>query len=1163
MITPTLFIGLGTTGTNILKELRKLMSEEYGHLGLPLFRYIAIETNGEVEVQNTNQMEDYERINLISATIPTVIPIRHKLTPGDPLHNPQLVNWLDPELLKIEAGSFIAGASNIRMAGRLCLWENWANVQNTFSRALGAIIAPATTRQTEDILTQRKKIAGNPLDTEGAIKIYVVGSLCGGSCSGMLIDVAYFLRHLLSGYGDQSKVFGIFTIFDENHAAKPDAMCNIRAANCYASLLELNYYHHQDTTYDITFPDGRKIENMRKKPFDYTLFVSPSGKIAGNQFVKPNGSFDEEGLNLMVALNLFAESAADTGGRKDEIRTNFTSHGNFGTLKPVPQGEIRTMIRYMASFGLTAVWYPKYRIATAAACLISNKLCDDWLTSHIPQATTVKNAETEWNQILKENIDTLTNPDGQAPIKSRIETQLTLAKQQWGNKDISSYQLSQNMEGFPTGESFREKFEQGGEYVELMKMQGAECQKAFHSAIEKTLNNQLGRIDFSGAHGLHDVRIFFETLDKEIEKTIQNCPERMPSLDLRKLNFEPMGRANNSFWLKSLWLREYAVKSHQNNLIDQYCNLIIGGGTSFYESVRNYYLRPVLQEIRTKLGFGVIPSDEVGPNRPQTIKERLDKIEGNLNDCIKEFKNEYNKAINPPRSECVKIVANNSENRIDTDAATLSHQISQSDDGIDLLRGESIATFLAKERADIIAWMTETYRQLSLDQVQVDDVVTKAQNLLDSGSSDIQNLASRSNPYQMFTPTYIPFTVSDSPNIIFGQIGAVLTNLNNNLSSPELSFGVGPSSVDHLLFFYQEEAGFALDDLVAQGMLIDKFRRTPGEYGHSTHQNPDFYNLELYDKTQKIKRWCQVLARLVPEICNRIDRKAFEGVFQLDHGKYVYEYIVDGSTKWLGLRNHESGIKELSMKQNESAYHEFFNAVQSRFNRLDREKINESIIKPLLLEVENLETRNTVNSYYNRFLNEVYSNDTIVNDTASSVEVELDAYFSQVSSGAPEEALRNEAEQAPPEQTENIRSESAADQTTDTDDYEEETSEPEEVGHDVGTVNQPRYTNSDNYYEESVDSEETDSSSENTLSTEVNEDEIVWSEVEPEADPSSAEEFTEEVMIKESSSEQQAQPEVVPGNVNQDKQTQPSKEFSVADVDLKPIQRRGSTRKKE
>ena len=44
MIKPTIFIGLGTTGAYILKVLRELMSEEYGNGGLPIFRYVAIET---------------------------------------------------------------------------------------------------------------------------------------------------------------------------------------------------------------------------------------------------------------------------------------------------------------------------------------------------------------------------------------------------------------------------------------------------------------------------------------------------------------------------------------------------------------------------------------------------------------------------------------------------------------------------------------------------------------------------------------------------------------------------------------------------------------------------------------------------------------------------------------------------------------------------------------------------------------------------------------------------------------------------------------------------------------------------------------------------------------------------------------------------------------
>ena len=1144
MITPTLFVGLGTTGTEILKKLRELMSEEYGHAGLPLFRYIAIETHGEVDVQNTNQMADYERINLIRATIPSVIPINHKLTHGDPLYNPHLMDWLNPELLKIEAGSFIDGASNIRMAGRLCLWESWPDVQRTFISTLGAIIAPATTRETENILTQRKKIAGNPLDKDGAIKIYVVGSLCGGSCSGMLIDVAYYFRDILSAYGDKSRVNGIFTIFDENHAANPDDMSAIRSANCYASLLELNYYHHQDTTYDITFPDGRKIENMRKKPFDYTLFVSPSGKIPGNQFVTADGKFDESGFNLMVALNLFAESAADTGGRKDAIRTNYTSHGNFGTLKPVRQGEIRTMIRYMASFGLTAVWYPKYRIASAVAGLISDRLCDSWLATHIPQATIVKNSEKEWDQILKGNMDTLTSPEGLPSIKRRIETLLAQARRQWLNQETSANQLKQQMEAFPTGDSFRKKFEQGGEYIELMKMQVPECKKAFRIAIEQTLNNQLASINFSGTYGLGDVKMFFETLDKEIEKTIQNCPDRVPPLDLKSLDFDPMDGAESDLWMKLIFLHDDSVKSHRNNLINQYENLIIGTPTSFYESIRNYFLRPTLQDIRTELGFGVKPIDGGGPNHRRTIQQQLYQIEANLNNCIQQFKRNYQDAINPSRSECVKIVANNSENRIDADAGALSHQIAQSDDGIELLRGETMATFLAKEQADITTQMTETYRQLSLERIQVDDVVTKAQALLNSGSTDVQNLASRSNPYQMFNPTYTPFTVSDSPNIIFGPVGKTLTNLNTSLSGQGYSFREGPSSVDHLLFFYQEEAGFALDDLVSHTMLSNKFRQTPGDYGHSTHQDPDFYNLALYDKTRKLQRWCRVLGRLVPEICHQINKDAFSGVFYSTKNGYIFEYYLDGVAERLGFQDDLDGIKKLSEKQNEDAYDRFFNLVQSSFTRLDRQQITQ-LINSILREVDNNRTHASLSKLYRQFLDEVYSNSNFVDDATSDVESELDAHFSQVSSYTPENVPTVESNQTPPlEPNRNDVNANATIETAGSSDYDEIVSE--ETEHDA--VNQTVLTISPEHYEEAVSSSENASAPDD-----ANEDEYVWADAEPDTEPSPVDETTDE-----------QPPEVDPKIDEQKEQPQTSDGFSVADSNnVKQVLRRGSPRKKE
>ena len=1138
MITPTIFVGLGTTGTNILKNLRELMAEEYGHAGLPLFRYIAIETHGEVNVQNTNQMDDYERINLIRATIPNVKPVELKLTPGEPLHNPHLVDWMDRELLKIEAGGFMDGASNIRMAGRLCLWENWADVGSAFANTISAIMAPATKRKTINILTERNKIAGHPLDDEGSIKVYVLGSLCGGSCSGMLIDVGYFFRYLLSTYGDKSRINGIFTTFDETHAANPDAMFNIRSANCYASLLELNYYHHQETTYGITFPDGRKIENMREKPFDYTLFVSPSGKIPGNQFSTENGDFDEHGLNLMVALNLFAESAADTGGVKNAIRTNYAAAANFGTLKPVRQGEIRTMIRYMASFGLTAVWYPKYRIASAAACSISNKLCENWLGSRIPQAMTVRDAETEWNQILSANIDTLTSPEGQSPINSRIDTHLANARQQWLNTEISSNRLSQSMENFPDGDSFRKKFEQGGEYVELMKMQESECKKAFRDAIEQTLNNQLGSIDFEGTRGLGDVKMFFETLDKSIENSIQNCPDRMPTLNLDKLDFSAMEGADNNLWLKLIFLRDDSVEAHRKNMVEQYCNLITARGTGFYESVRNHFIRPILQEIRAELGFGVIPKDESEPNRRRTIKQRLDQIEGNLNKCIQEFENEYNEAINPPRSECVKIVANNSENQIDTDAVTLSHQISQSDEGIALLGGESMATFLSKEQEDIAAQMTETYRQLSLDRIQVDDVVTKAQELLNSERSDIQNLASRSNPYQMFTPTFIPFVVADSPNIIFGNSEEALADLNNSLSGKGFSFEVGPSSVDHLLFFYQEEAGFALDDLVSHDTLADKYRQSPGEYGHSTHQDVDFYNLELYDKMQKLQDWCKALVHLVPEIYNHCNNNVFDSVLRIDNGRYVYEYYIDGLIQTLGLQDDIAGIEKLSRGENTRAFREFIGSIQNIFVQLGRPEALE-VINKLVLSVPDFNQRQQWSDFFRDFLDEVFSVNEFSSETDKGSKPELDSSVFQTSPQTHQPEPDNTS--TPP--TQDVSNENAENPTANSDDYGGTATEESEI--DAGAFNQP-----DSEHNEVGATLPQDTSSPQDAA-DATDDEYVWTEAELTLE--------EEATDGEDAPEQQPQPETD----EQKKQPQPSKAFDVADVDLKKVLSRDNAPKKE
>ena len=124
MIKPTIFVGLGTTGTDILKILRELMSEEYEKAGLPIFRYISIETKDTETGENRKHFEDFERIQVVNAIIESTAAIRSQLEPNQPSYSTELAKWLNPDLL-YEIQSFMDGAGNIRMAGRLCLWHNW------------------------------------------------------------------------------------------------------------------------------------------------------------------------------------------------------------------------------------------------------------------------------------------------------------------------------------------------------------------------------------------------------------------------------------------------------------------------------------------------------------------------------------------------------------------------------------------------------------------------------------------------------------------------------------------------------------------------------------------------------------------------------------------------------------------------------------------------------------------------------------------------------------------------------------------------------------------------------------------------------------------------------------------------------------------------------
>ena len=536
---------------------------------------------------------------------------------------------------------------------------------------------------------------------------------------------------------------------------------------------------------------------------------------------------------------------------------------------------------------------------------------------------------------------------------------------------VTSNTLESEIRAFPKGESgdFRARFAEGGTYFKAMQENLAALKTALLQEIDQAFNNQLARIDLEGTYGLGDVQGFFRELALAITKTRDQYPADPPTLDFSQLDFGPMRSAEKNKWTKITGNQEAAVNEHRENLMRGYGQLI-AGDRGIFRKLRGYFLRQALDAVIAKLGFQVHTDD---PSE-STIQQELDELQRTLNNCVQTFEETYQDSIQPPSSECVRIVTLNPENAISRDTEALSQTVSQNQANAGLLDQDGMVSFLKKGHEDITYHLSETYRRSALRELDRGgagraQVVAKARELLDAEGNQIEALAVRSNPYQKFADTYRPFGLAVEPKIIFGHdpTGEHLTHLRERLQFDRS----GSSPIDHLLFFYEEEAGFALDDLEAYEALKSRFEECPGKYGHSTHQNVNFYNLEISHRSKRLKQWCRALTALVPLILV-FNPEAFVGVFvRTLVGDILFEYQIDRTNRSLSLFNEE-GVRELCQTENASTYNQFFELVGAALKRLGRGTIEKVINKKLLPEVANIEERNSLSVFYAEFLKDVY-----------------------------------------------------------------------------------------------------------------------------------------------------------------------------------------------
>lgn len=267
--TKTLVIGLGSTGTRVCNELVKRIEWELGSLDkAPWVNFLAIETNSG---QNSplKRSGDFYTIGFRKEEYNQILANQHIYD-----EHIKLDSWADLNTLR-KLPDPENGAGNIRMVGRLSLLykDNYDRIKDAVVHRVERL----RSLREDQAQTARGSLAdgSNPdiiFEQSGGVRVFVVGTLCGGTCSGLAPDFGYFLRNILG----QERIIGIFTL--PHPQATHDQAARLKR-NAYHALVELNHYHlsAKGEVPIIKFPDGTTNEKHAKSPpYDLPYLVMPS-----------------------------------------------------------------------------------------------------------------------------------------------------------------------------------------------------------------------------------------------------------------------------------------------------------------------------------------------------------------------------------------------------------------------------------------------------------------------------------------------------------------------------------------------------------------------------------------------------------------------------------------------------------------------------------------------------------------------------------------------------------------------------------------------------------------------------------------------------------------------------------------------------------------------
>jgi len=361
---PTILIGLGGTGKEVLLRIRRQFVEKYGSLDdFPITSYLYIDTdNAPAEESGIARERDY-LINDID--FKPSEKVFNPVNPSDYIHRindvPHIKEWLNTTGEIGKLGTMNTGAGQIRPAARLAFFHNYDEIVYKLSSAKSTI----TDSRSINIVKDKHNIKN--VNTE-KINVYVITSVSGGTGSGMFIDFGFLIRHLFRNQAVSSSYIILPKIYQGYGKERV-------YANGYSALMELEYYNLKNP-FNVAW---KKNEHNKFQPGVYDDVYLIDGENCKNLSLSEMSNRD---IYKMIADTIFQDfSNSDFANYKRGVRVNLVQYKQ--RLYPDDNTVTEnTFSRKYSTLGQATISIPIDRIILACAY----KLCEDIINYYLTYA---------------------------------------------------------------------------------------------------------------------------------------------------------------------------------------------------------------------------------------------------------------------------------------------------------------------------------------------------------------------------------------------------------------------------------------------------------------------------------------------------------------------------------------------------------------------------------------------------------------------------------------------------------------------------------------------------------------------------------------------------------------------------------------------------------